>query len=298
MEEALDNSSTSSSRSPWAILGAGLALVVAYEAVLGTGRIKPGHGVGQFQHNVVQAETVVFGQPPVSDVVVVGSSLSANLMTNFEEILPAENLAMGGESSLTGLALVDDAPHQFRRIVVEISHALNVVKDPKLTAMTESPFTSVAVRNIRAFRQEYQPANVLARYLAKSAGAGEQAHGLQPEETRGPIVADVIKLFSTPLSEKEAKLYADNLAAMREEIEAARAKGIECELFWPPIDGAVNASPREQAFFRMARTALPPSHFHWLEVNYTGATRTNDGYHLISNDAERYARALAVAVGP
>ena len=271
-------------------------LVIGYEAVLRTGRVAGGHGVGQYQRNVVQSETFVFGGREHEDMAVVGSSLTANIMEAFQKVRPAEDLAMGGESSLTGLALVVDAPHGLRRVVIELSQALSVPTDPKLTALTEAPLTSVAVRNVWALRQEYQPANVLSRYLAKSTGGGQSGPPRTlPQAIRAPMIADVVKLFSVPPSKGDIQVYSANLAALRVEVDAASRKGIQCELFWPPIDAAMNQSPRLLAFYAMARAAFPPPGYTWLAVDYTGAAQTNDGYHLLFDDAQAYGRALAVA---
>ncbi len=301
MEEALVNSSTSSSRSPWTILVAGLLLVALYEGLLRTGKVEPGHGVGQFQRNVVMSESYVFGGQPKGDVVVVGSSLTENLLTALPDDLDSriKRLAMGGESSLTGMALVDDAPQDVRRSLVEVSHAMNVAKDPKITDMTEARITSKAVKNIWALRQEYQPANVLSRYLAKSTGGAktEAMHGALPEQIRGPILADVAKLFSVPPTPAESKEFQRNLEQLRDEIDTANSKGIQCELFWPPIDSTIMHSRRESAFFAMAQAVLPPTRYKWIQVDYSGPTRTNDGYHLIADDATAYATALASAAG-
>jgi len=296
----LDSSSTSSSRSSWQALALGLLLALLYEGALRTGRVLPGHGVGQNQKNVVQSEAFVFGGETRSGTVVVGSSLAANLMDGFLSVRPAENLALGGESSLTGLALVADAPSGQRKVVIELSHALNVVKDPKLTALTEAPITAIATRNCWSLRQEFQPANVLSRYLARSSASRRDEPGPAPlaESVRGPIIADVMKLFSAPPTDDESRAYQANLTALRAELDGCAAKGLECVLFWPPIDAAINDSPRERTFYRMARGEFPTSRYHWLDSVSTSAARTNDGYHLIPADARAYGRALAEAVGP
>ena len=104
-------------RSIWRPVLIFLFLMSFYQALVSGGVLPASEGVTQRQNNIVRAQRYVYQDDSELKMVIVGSSLAANL--NIKHIgEDVKSVALGGSSSQTGLEIVKRSKSKPRSVLV------------------------------------------------------------------------------------------------------------------------------------------------------------------------------------
>ena len=214
-------------------------------------------------------------------VVYVGSSMTARLA----EADPSScgyDLALHGESSLTGLSVAALESEHPRRVFVEINVPERRANVDLLRKSERNP-----IRNLSVFATRNMPVNLLLGYLSQF----RQANPADIDEaalTAG--LATQRDVYHKPV---DAALLAENLAFVKSRVEALEAKGTSVVFFELPVHPELIDMPRARQIREAFATAFP-HHRIVAPSELAGglAVRTTDGVHLAAGEAEIVAARL------
>lgn len=281
------NSSTSNSKGRLTrnILGWGLVLLVAYEALVRARVVPAGEGTSQQMANQVRLEQYQLIGDPSQDIVLVGSSLMVNLQRD-QKVDNVINLAQGGGCSLTGLELLRHLATKPKLVVVEVTPTLDRGLDSAMIdQLTGTP--SKLTRVFHSMLQSYSPSNVFLSILKRKTSKAEDSK--INETVRQDRIQELVSEASKPISLEQEKEVDDRINLLVTQLEDLKAKGISFVLVEIPGEDAVDHAPYNEAFMQKARTTLSKHGFDsWLK-NPEGKTyHSKDGVHMVPDEAGEY----------
>lgn len=259
-----------------------LALLYALAIQLARPDILSAPTVGLY--NRVFLERYVYGEQ--SPIVMVGSSLTARLPA--ADLGPGiVNLALNGQSAMTGLAVVAKSPQTPQRVLIEINQ-IGLGSDAQVLAQTFDEPLFTLRRHVLALRKSYQPVTVFYGLLR-----GRQAQDNGAERPMTPAQhAELVKASAQALSTAMPKHRLDDqITEMRGYLETLRARGITPVFYEMPIDGPLRALPLPTQVRQAMQAAFPAPAYCWITPNMQ-EPRTVDGLHLALADAALAARRL------
>lgn len=279
-----------------------LFLMSLYQ-VLVSGRVLPSsEGVSLIQNNIVKAQRYVYQDNSDLRMVMVGSSLGANL--NVKDIGEGvKSIALGGGASQTGLEIVKRSKSKPAIVLVEINDTIVRKIDVELVNSLYHPIFYGLRQYLPMMREEYRPISVLVdsfksrskqsmKPIAREVLDSLEGRNLTPQLSQKAIETTV-DIQSKPLSEKDAKnmkLEADLIKTQIAEIK--KNSGAKVVLFDIPLESRVNGAIRMKQVRELAKQLFPPDRFEWLPPPKEREWRTNDGIHLIRSDARDFAEFL------
>ena len=279
-----------------------LFLMSLYQ-VLVSGRVLPSsEGVSLIQNNIVKAQRYVYQDNSDLRMVMVGSSLGANL--NVKDIGEGvKSIALGGGASQTGLEIVKRSKSKPAIVLVEINDTIVRKIDVELVNSLYHPIFYGLRQYLPMMREEYRPISVLVdsfksrskqsmKPIAREVLDSLEGRNLTPQLSQKAIETTV-DIQSKPLSEKDAKnmkLEADLIKTQIAEIK--KNSGAKVVLFDIPLESRVNGAIRMKQVRELAKQLFPPDRFEWLPPLKEREWRTNDGIHLIRSDARDFAEFL------
>jgi hypothetical protein len=278
--------------------------VMSFYHVLVSGGVVPAfEGVTQRQNSIVRAQRYVYQDDSDLKMVIVGSSLAANL--NEKHIGEGvKSIAFGGGSSKTGLEIVKRSKSKPQIVLVEITDVDFLRKiDADLLDSLYHPIFYWLRKYLPMMREEYRPVSVFINCL-KSRGQPNpermsreeldslESRNITPKLSQQAIQTAVDK-ESKPLSEKDAETIKQEADLMRNQIaEIKKNMGTKVVLFEIPRESRVNGTLRIKQVRELAKKLFPPDRFEWLPPPKEREWRTNDGTHLIRSDARDFAEFL------
>lgn len=291
-----------------------LIIALSYAALLPFTTL-PGFNRGsQGELNVMAAERYVYDCPDVP-VVVVGSSISYWLHDLPEDWF---NLALAGEGSLTGLAIIERSDAQPQTVLVEINVAERPVNEGLVDGLL-SPGLRQAKQFTPMLRESNEPSHVtyrclfLARYYAdrvaeKLGLAGDAIDdGGQSSETTAKSDDSVPRSGGKVLREVRLEavqkgydqpMLMGRLHELRQMVEALDARGVRVVLFEAPEDAATYDSPRRSQLRRLVNQVLPADRFAYISRPVGETFQTRDGTHMTAESAKRYSHWLTSYLRP
>ena len=291
-------------RSIWPPVLIFLFLMSFYHVLVSGGVLPTSEGITQRQNNIVKAQRYVYQDHSDLKMVIVGSSLAANINEKYigEGV---KSIAFGGGSSKTGLEIVKRSKSKPRIVLVEINDADFLRKiDAKLLNSLYNPIFYWMRQYLPMLREEYRPVSVFINCFKSRAQPKNQermsrkqldsleTRNVTPELSQKAIQTAVDK-ESIPLSEKDAETIKQEADLMRNQIaEIKKNIGAKVVLFDVPRESRVNATLRIKQVQELAKKLFPPDRFEWLPFPKEREWRTNDGTHLIRSDARDFADFL------
>ena len=279
-----------------------LFLMSLYQ-VLVSGRVLPSsEGVSLIQNNIVKAQRYVYQDNSDLRMVMVGSSLGANL--NVKDIGEGvKSIALGGGASQTGLEIVKRSKSKPAIVLVEINDTIVRKIDAELVNSLYHPIFYGLRQYLPMMREEYRPISILVdsfksrskqnlKLMTREVLDSLEGRNLTPQLSQKAIETTV-DIQSKPLSEKDAKnmkLEADLIKTQIAEIK--KNSGAKVVLFDIPLESRVNGAIRMKQVRELAKQLFPPDRFEWLPPPKEREWRTNDGIHLIRSDARDFAEFL------
>jgi hypothetical protein len=279
-----------------------LFIMSFYQVLVSGGVVPASDGVSVNQNNIVRAQRYVYQDDSDLKMVIVGSSLAANL--NIKHIGEGvKSIALGGRSSQTGLEIVKRSKSKPRIVLVEINDTIIRKIDPELLDSLYHPIFYWMRQYLPMLREEYRPVSVFINYLKSRSKQNLkmmtreeldslEGRNLTPELSQKAIQATV-DIQSIPLSEKDAKTMKQEADLIRNQIaEIKKNTGAKVVLFDVPLESRVNATLRIKQVRELAKKLFPPDSFEWLPPPKEREWRTNDSIHLIRSDARDFAEFL------
>jgi hypothetical protein len=279
--------------------------VMSFYHVLVSGGVLPAsEGVTQRQNNIVKAQRYVYQDDSDLKMVIVGSSLAANI--NEKHIGEGvKSIALGGGSSKTGLEIVKRSKSKPRIVLVEINDVDFLRKiDAKLLDSLYNPIFYWMRQYLPMFREEYRPVSIFingfksrSQQKNKERMSREELDSLESRnitpELSQKAIQTAVDNQSKPLSEENAETMKQEADLMRNQIaEIKKNPGAKVVLFDIPQESRVDATLRVKQVRELVKKLFPPDSFDWLPPPKEREWRTNDGTHLIRSDARDFAEFL------
>jgi hypothetical protein len=274
-----------------------------YHVLVSGGVLPASEGVTQRQNNIVKAQRYVYQDDSDLKMVIVGSSLAANL--NEKHIGEGvKNIAFGGGSSKTGLEIVKRSKSKPQMVLVEIND-VNFLRniDAKLVDSLYHPIFYWMRQYLPMLREEYRPISVFINFFKSRAQQNlermsrKELDSLESRNVTPKLSQKAIQTAvdneSKPLSEKDAETIKQEADLMRNQIaEIKKNIGAKVVLFDIPRESRVNGTLRIKQVQELAKKLFPPDRFEWLPPPKEREWRTNDATHLIRSDARDFAEFL------
>jgi hypothetical protein len=273
-----------------------------YQVLVSGGVLPASDGASLIQNNIVKAQRYVYQDDSDLKMVIVGSSLAANL--NVKDIGEGvKSIALGGGASQTGLEIVKRSKIKPRLVLVEINDTITRKIDSELLDSLYHPIFYFLRQYLPMLREEYRPISVFIdslksrskqnlKQMTREALDSLESRNLTPELSQKAIQTTV-DIQSKPLSEKDAKNMKQEADLMKTQIaEVKKNTGAKVVLFDIPLESRVNATLRMQQVRELAKKLFPPDRFEWLPSPKEREWRTNDAIHLIRSDARDFAEFL------
>ncbi|MCY7381030.1 MAG: hypothetical protein LH628_00250 [Microcoleus sp. CAN_BIN18] len=276
---------------------------MTYYQVLVSGRVLlASEGVSLIQSNIVKAQRYVYQNDSDLKMVIVGSSLAANL--NMKDIgNGVRSIALGGGASQTGLEIIKRSNSKPPIILVEINDTIIRKIDADLVDSLYHPIFYWIRQYLPMMREEYRPISVFVdslksrskqnmKLMTREALDSLEGRNLTPELSQKAIQTTV-DIQSKPLSNQDAKNMKQEADLIKNQIaEITKDSGAKVVLFDIPLESRVNATLRIKQVRELAKKLFPPDRFEWLPSPKEREWRTNDGIHLIRSDARDFAEFL------
>ena len=279
-----------------------LFLMSFYQVLVSGGVLPASDGANVNQSNIVRAQRYVYQDDSDLKMVIVGSSLTANL--NVKHMGEGvKSIALGGGASQTGLEIVKRSKSKPRIVLVEINDTIVRKIDAELVDSLYHPLFYWLRQYLPMMREEYRPISVFidslksrsnqdSKLMTREALDSLEGRNLTPELSQKAIQTTV-DIQSKPLSEKDAKNMKQEADLMKNQIaEIKRNTGAKVVLFDIPRESRVNATLRMKQVRELAKKLFPPDRFEWLPPPKEREWRTNDAIHLIRSDARDFAEFL------
>lgn len=279
-----------------------LFIMSFYQVLVSGGVLPASDGASLMQNNIVKAQRYVYQDDSDLKMVIVGSSLAANLdVKHIGE--GVKSIALGGGSSQTGLEIIKRSKRKPAIVLVEMNDTIIRKIDADLLDSLYHPIFYWMRQYLPMMREEYRPVSVFINSL-KSRSQQKlkmmtreeldslEGRNITPELSQKAI-KDTVDIQSKPLSEKDAKNMKQEADGIKNQIaEIKKNTGAKVVLFDIPLESRVNATLRLKQVRELAKKLFPPDRFEWVPSPKDREWRTNDGIHLIRSDARDFAEFL------
>ena len=279
-----------------------LFLISFYQVLVSGGVLPASDGATVNQSNIIRAQRYVYQDDSDLKMVILGSSLAANI--NVKDIGEGvKSIALGGGTSKTGLEILKKSKSKPPIVLVEINDTILRQIDVELLDSLYHPIFYWMCKYLPMMREEYRPVSVFMdslksrskqnlKLMTRKELDSLEFRNLSPELWQKGIQMTV-DTQSKPLSEKDAKNMKQEADLMKNQIaEIKKNTGTKVVLFDVPLESRVNATLRIKQVRELAKKLFPPERFEWLPPPKEREWRTNDGTHLIRSDARDFAEFL------
>ncbi|MDB9519609.1 hypothetical protein PN466_21940 [Roseofilum reptotaenium CS-1145] len=265
-------------------------LIIGYQALIFAGLIPPSKGIHQAQANMINAEKYVYKQSVNTQMVMVGSSLTATLK---EELMGSNvlNLAMRGGCTQTGLEIVNKKSSPPKILLVEMNETIQREMDRELIDSLYNPFLYFLRMNFPMFRQEYRPVSAFVYALKQWSQGNRQSGQSTDSPLREAQIQRVKAQWAMPLSDETKELIVEQAKVIQHQLSDVSSNGSRIILFNMPGEPGLDNTVQKQQVRELMKELFPSERFEWLS-NPQRSWKTSDGVHLTTDDAQEYALFL------
>ncbi len=255
--------------------------------------------VPQFPVRTTGEEQVValeryFKLPP-QDIVIVGSSLAYHMKDQFFTDGDVRNMAIPGDSPMTGLAIILAAPAAKPRVVAVETNILDRTLNTRLVEM----FGTAQLRQpplppLRTLAALYQGARDDTLTYSKERIQSILAASPAPDRS-ARLVATIWDDWNRPLDRNILRQHAEQLKALAAKLEA---QGVRVFFFEMPYPSRLNGSVFATTTREVLAEVIPPDDKRRLVFDYPLAEMRSeaDGVHLDDRSSVIFAAALSRAI--
>ncbi len=275
-----------------------LFMMSLYQTLVSGGVIPAADGASLIQSNIVKAQSYVYENNADLKMVMVGSSLAANLAA--KDIGDGvKSIALGGGASQTGLEIVEKSERKPPIVLVEINDTISRKVDADLIDSLYDVMFYWLRQYLPMLREEYRPVSVFISSLKNRSNQDqkltrEEFDKLEVRNTAPELCEKGIKMT---LDIQSQPLLITDIAIIKKEAEYIKHQMAKIQkdakvrfvLFDIPQESRVNATLRRKQVRELMQSLFPPQNFEWLPPPPPREWRTNDGIHLIRTDAQDFA---------
>jgi hypothetical protein len=231
-----------------------------------------------WQNNQLQIEEF-FRAEKTPEVVIIGSSLAERLDFKRDSSC-IYNMALGGDSALTGLSALARSERIPRKVFIEIN-----VPERGINKDLIDKATGVLPKLSSIFYIENMPINLLYSFLffrlqTKKSNIAPEAN----EAVRQNALSVQRQSYSQTLT---SETLAKNLAEFRAIVSTLESKGAKIIFFEMPVHPDLENTPRAVQIRTDFKHAFPINKFIGFDELSNGLTiKTGDGLHLIPDEAK------------
>lgn len=278
-----------------------LFLMSCYQALVSGGIIPSADGASIMQDNIVKAQKYVYANNSNLKIVMVGSSLAANIPAK-EIGDEVKSIALGGGASQTGLEIIKRSKSKPPIVLVEINDTISRKIDVDLIDSLYHPIFYWLRQYFPFLREEYRPVSV---FIYSLKNRSHQNQKLNREEfdkleirNTAPELSEkgiqmTVDIQSQPLSKKDIEIIRKEAEYIKHQFGAIHQDSkLRLVLFDVPQESRVDATLRRKQVRELMQNLFPPQNFEWLSPPPPREWRTNDGIHLIRSDAQDFAHFL------
>ncbi|MCT7963300.1 hypothetical protein NG791_21735 [Laspinema sp. D1] len=270
-----------------------LFFLVLYWTLVVGGIIPSSEGINQRQINQIKAESYVYRDRDPK-VVLIGSSLTSELLEKYFDATPVKNIAISGGSSQTGLKLVNLKPQKPEILLVELNYTLILQPEANIIGPIQHPLLNLVKTWLPIFREEYQPVSIFVSYLKNRSGADPELASTQvvSEDLRDKLITRVVARSQNHLSPETQQQITEQSELIKEQLAEIQTQGVRLILFNVPGEPKIANTPEKQEEHLLIRSLFPPDTFEWLPEPATADWTTYDGIHLVRRDAKKFANFI------
>ncbi|TFF38753.1 hypothetical protein [Mucilaginibacter psychrotolerans] len=258
------------------------------------------------QQNVTKAENFIYDDTASYRNVIVGSSLSARIVT--DSLQDTYNLAMGGQSIYDGLNILKHREHLPRAVLIETNVFMR--KENKVfTNALFSPINYYSKKEIPALRKDKQPIAIFSKIILKGVYFSkdkikEVLHGgrtskisisaeikadNEPGDLSTKMTHDTyIESFKLPRQED----VVDSFNNLKSYVSYMQKKNVVIVFFEMPIDTRIQELPLQKFLRTKFLQTFPKSNYKYIPLPNWKHCNTFDGLHLTREDAIKYTAYL------
>jgi hypothetical protein len=224
----------------------------------------------------IAAERYLYDEKCVPKVLV-GSSLVQLLPA--QELRDVYNLGLPGQSSITGLEIVEQHSTIPKLVIIETTTLwATSVSRGLLDNLFSQPLNWLR-GHIAAFRTEYKPTLLLHRILDDWTKSIPMARGFAPRTPES--AADFMVNVSIEIAEsvKPEKIESD-ISQLRGHTDRLLSLGASIMLLEMPVDKRFGELQLTRAYHDRLSKVFPADRFHWIDFGDSSQYETFDGFHL------------------
>lgn len=240
--------------------------------------------------NLISAQDYLYREIGPNDVVIVGSSLSENLLLDEVAGRPVLNLGLAGQGVFDGLHLVEAAAGNPGVIFVEMNVVMQEEND-QFSNVVLNPAGNVARLHLPALRQRYQPVGVAKGLLfGRTISANSEKTELKDRPINEMALELKRKDYTNPVPAEELLPVLEKL---RRQVELLQDRDIRFIFFETPVDPSLCTAPKAVSIREGFREVFPRDSFAYLDQAPCAEYLTTDGHHLGARSQARYSAWLA-----
>ncbi|WP_156823832.1 hypothetical protein [Oscillatoria acuminata] len=267
-----------------------LFFLVLYWTLVVGGVIPSSEGINQRQVNQIKAERYIYSALDPK-VVLIGSSLTSELLEKYFDGTPVKNIAISGGSSQTGLKLVTLKLKKPEILLVELNYTLILKPEANIIGPIQHPLLNLVKTWLPIFREEYQPVSIFVSYLKNRSGADPDLASTQvvSEDLRAKLIARVVERSQNHLSPETKQQITEQSQIIKQQLVEIQNQGVRLILFNVPGEPKIANTPEKQEEHLLIRSLFPQDTFEWLPEPAPADWTTYDGIHLVRPDAKKFA---------
>jgi hypothetical protein len=228
-----------------------------------------------WQNNQLQIEEF-FRAEKTPEVGIIGSSLAERLDFKGDSSC-IYNMALGGESALTGLSALARSARIPRKVFIEIN-----VPERGINKDLIDRATGVLPKLSSIFYIENMPINLLYSFLLQTKKNNFASEVNEAVRQNGLSLQR--QSYSQTLT---SETLAENLAEFRAIVSALESKGAKIIFFEMPVHPDLENTPRAVQIRTDFKHAFPINQFIGFDELSNGLTiKTGDGLHLLPDEAK------------
>jgi hypothetical protein len=286
-----------------------LSILIGYQCLISYKLIKPGLGLNQWEQNVIKFQNYAYQDHSETEIVLVGSSLTA-LLNPADISNKTLNLGMSAGSSQTGLEVVSKKSLKPKIVLIEINTWTILIElDAEMVESIYNPILFNLRLFLPMFQKQYQPDFQVIKVVNLASAAignlnpspqprSQPQNVLQAQQLREQLILKAQKEFSAPITTTEKYLVIRQVAHLKSRIQSLEKQGTRVFLYQLPGEARLEATSKEKQAQILFKQLLPSDRYSWIPKPPPRAWKTSDGMHLIPADSTAFAQYLRTSLAP
>ena len=245
----------------------------------------------QWQGNKINAQNFIFNDSDTIKSVIVGSSLSARILT--KELSGFYNLSFAGQSIFDGLNILSKKETIPKNVFIETNYLFRA-EDPQFTASLFDSYPFYSQTYIPALRYGKEPLPMLISLLQdwkdkKENNKVENKTTISQPSVQHPLFDKLIAYQITNYSQKPDSLAMKNaMVNLKNYVDILRSKHVNVIFFEMPVNSHLCELPLSQVPRQAIHKLFPQNTFSYIDQPDCTNYNTSDGVHLTNLESEKY----------